>query len=76
MKAIQTKYLGPTNCRGSRIKATDNDGNKVTIPYPYELHQGEDMHRKAARALCDKMGWKGRLVGGALKNGYAFVFLD
>ena len=73
MKAIQTKYMGPTNFKGSRIKASDCDGNTLTIPYPHEL-SGEDVHRKAAEALRDKMGWTGELIGGALKDGYAFVF--
>jgi hypothetical protein len=73
MKAIQTKYVGPTNTRGSRIIASDGDGNKVMIPYPYDL-SGEAVHRKAAEALCAKMQWKGTLIGGYLKNGMAFVF--
>jgi hypothetical protein len=73
MKAITTKYHGPTNTRGARITASDEDGNRVSISYPYEL-SGEDVHRKAADRLCEKMGWKGRLVGGSLKNGYVFVW--
>lgn len=75
MKAIQTKYMGPTNVRGARIKATDNDGNSVTIPYPHEL-SGEDVHRAAADKLVRKMKWGtgDDLCGGVLKDGYAFVF--
>lgn len=73
MKAIQTKYKGPTNTRGSRIIASDEDGNRITIPYPHEL-SGQDVHHKAAQALCEKMGWTGELVGGSLKKGYVFVF--
>lgn len=80
MKAIRTKYKGPTNTRGSRIIASDEDGNRTTISYPYEL-SGEAVHLKAAVALCDKMGWsKGwknaNLVGGSVKNGYIFVFAN
>ena len=75
MRAIQTKYLGPSNFRGARIKAFDCDGNSVTIPYPYEL-SGEDVHRKAAEALRDKMRWSGELIGGSIKSGYVFVFAD
>lgn len=75
MKAIRTKYVGPTNTRGSRIIAGDEDGNRVTISYPYEL-SGEAVHRKAADALCAKMGWKGDLASGSLKNGYVFVFVN
>ena len=75
MKAIVTKYIGPTNSRGTRIIASDEDGNRIIIGYPYEL-SGIAAHAKAARALCDKMKWDGKLIGGAMKNGYAFVFSD
>ncbi len=73
MKAITTKYHGPTDTKGSRITADDGDGNRVTIPYPYEL-SGEACHRKAADALCTKMGWTGNLAAGWTKTGYVFVF--
>ena len=77
MQAIQTRYLGPTNSRGSRIKATCAAGS-ITIPYPYEL-SGQACHRKAAEALVTKLGWNdshyGGLLGGQLESGdYAFVF--
>ena len=75
MKAIVTKYHGPTNNRGSRITASDGDGNRVTISYPYEL-SNENVHRAAAEALCKKMNWTGRLVAGGLKRGYVFVFAE
>ena len=75
MKAIFTKYHGPTNYKGSRISASDEDGNKTTISYPYEL-SGEAVHRKAADALCVKMGWTGNLVGGSHRKGYVFVFTE
>lgn len=73
MKAITTRYLGPTNFRGSRIKATAEGGNSITIPYPYEL-SGQDVHQKAAIALCKKLGWGTELLGGGTETGYAFVF--
>lgn len=73
MKAIKTKYKGPTNTRGSRIIASDEDGNRITISYPYELSR-EAVHLAAATALCAKMGWTRDLIGGSLKNGYVFVF--
>ena len=75
MKAIETRYVGPGNVRGARIIASDMDGNRVAISYPHEL-SGEAVHAKAAQALADKMGWTGRLIGGATKRGYCFVFAD
>lgn len=72
MQAIQTRYFGPSNVRGSRIKAWADAGS-ITIPYPHEL-SGQACHRKAAQALADKFGWKGAYLGGQLPNGdYAFV---
>lgn len=75
MQAIITKYLGPTNVKGSRIKATCAAGS-VTIDYPHEL-SGMDCHAKAAYALLAKMHWDYKLMGGQLPSGdYAFVLVD
>ena len=73
-KAIVTKYHGPTNTRGSRISASDGDGNRVSVSYDHAL-SGEAVHRVAAEALCAKMKWTGRPVAGGLRDGYAFVFV-
>jgi len=75
MKAILTKYIGCTSTRGSRIKAYDCDGHSLTIAYPFQL-SGEAVYREAAERFARKMKWEGegQLVGGALKDGYAFVF--
>lgn len=48
---IRTKYLGPTDTRGARIKAWSG-ATSVTIPYPYELNT-EDAHTEAASKLAD-----------------------
>jgi len=53
MQAITTKYMGPTNYRGGRIKAVCDRGS-VTIPYPHEANAGQDAHMVAVRALLDK----------------------
>lgn len=88
MQAIKTKYLGPTNSRGSRIKAECMAGS-ITIPYPYGENE-EEAHRTACDALCEKLDdkirkqygskesvWTKPKVGGALPNneGYAFCFV-
>lgn len=77
MQAIQTRYLTPTNLRGSRIKAWCAAGS-ITIPYPHEL-SGQACHRAAVEALLIKLEWTdrayGSLLGGQLASGdYAFVF--
>lgn len=73
-QAIVTKYLGPTDCRGARIKATAFAGS-ITVPYDYELGI-PGAHEAAARALADKFGWVGDMVGGSTLDGYCFVFPD
>ncbi len=83
MKAILTRYLGPTDYRGSRIVATAEGGrnydtgrdtpHRLTIPYDYAANDGG--HRAAAYALRDRLGWTGEMVGGTLPNGdQAWVF--
>lgn len=75
MKAIETKYVGPGNVRGSRIIATDSDGNRAIIPYPHELNT-EQAHAAAALALCGKMKWRGTLNAGSTRRGYVFTFVN
>ena len=74
MQAITTKYLGPTNFRGARIKATAEAGS-VTVDFPYEF-SGADAHAVAALALARKIGWDGDLLAGGTADGYVFVFSE
>ena len=73
MKAIVTKYHGPGNTRGSRYSASDSDGNRVYVSADNALNSDEN-HREACRALLQKMGWKGDMVGGYLGNDMVGVF--
>src|SRR5271169_5698843 len=74
MQAIETKYFGPSNVKGSRIKATAMAGS-VTVEYDHAL-DSEGNHKSAAMALQFKMVWipgegnmYGELKGGTLKGG-------
>lgn len=78
MKAIRTHYWGPTERHGARIKATDADWNRITVPYD---HAAANPHDVAAVALCRRMGWSGgTLVRGSMSGmsgaGYVYVWLD
>lgn len=76
-QAIVTKYLGPTDFRGARIKATASAGS-ITIPYDSALDI-EVNHFNAARALANKFQWKGKLIGGGLPEkfgGNVYVFAE
>jgi len=75
MKTIECKYLGPTNFRGSRIKATDGD-HSITVDYDHGARR-EDAWDGAARAFVDMMGWLpngGRMHRGDTKSGMVYVF--
>lgn len=78
MKAIETRYVGPTETKPARIIAEDMDGFAVRISADDPNLTGMDIrvHERAARALADKMGWNGDLAGGGTKRGYAFVFIN
>lgn len=80
MQAIRVRYFGPTNVRGSRLKA-DCASASITIDYPHE-YSGEECYRQACNALVAKCGWTEKagypkMVGGQLASGeYVFVFCE
>lgn len=79
MKAIQTKYLGPTNTRGARIKASAEGVPSRFYPYDYNW-DASDGHRRAAIQFIGALGWGKNwrvqgLASGALPDGsYAHCF--
>lgn len=73
-QAITTKYLGPTNVRGSRVKATAAAGS-LTLNWDVALNSDQN-HIAAAKALAEKFDWGGaEWHGGGLPDcsGYVFV---
>ena len=72
MKAITTRYHGPTDTKGARISATDGDGNRVSIPYPHHLDTIA-AHQLAAKKLIHKQWWWGQYVTGWAAGGYVHV---
>ena len=87
MQAIKTKYIGPTNYRGSRVKA-ECEALTIIIGWDDAL-DSEANHIAAARELCNRMvkrneklygngagySWSLPFYTGGLKNdGYAHVF--
>jgi hypothetical protein len=77
-QAILTKFIGPSDRRGSRVKATAEAGS-VTIDWNHALNP-ERNHAAAARALALKYGWRAKYHGGGMPQGapyaYAFVAVD
>jgi hypothetical protein len=72
-QAIATKFIGPTNHRGARVKAYCQAG-EFTMPWDYALGV-EDNHRKAATFLLDRLGWDGNYHGGAMWHITGYVFI-
>lgn len=72
MQAIVTKFFGPTNSRGSRIKATCEAGS-VTVPYDHSESGVYGAHDVAALALLSRLGWQGEWTRGSLPKGCVYV---
>lgn len=70
MQAIQTRYHGAGNVRGSRIIATAAAG-RVIAEYDDTL-DSPDNHTQAARALAERFDWLTdgtRIESGVLRDG-------
>lgn len=77
MQAIITKYLGCTNFKPSRIKATCAAGS-ITVSYDHAFNI-DGNHKAVAAMLAVKLGWEknGKLHSGCLPNGdYCHVFAE
>lgn len=75
MQAITTKYLPPTDFKGTRIKAKTASGLSVTLSWDYE-HDELNNARRAVRELIQTKGndgWHGRWLAAATDDGYVFV---
>ena len=79
MKAIWTRYYGPGNVRGSRVRAVAEIRNSfgaeigVTIGWDDAKNSNEN-HDAAVLALCAKMGWPGDLTRGGRPDGAGYVY--
>jgi len=69
--SIETTYYGPTNHRGSRIKACAGMGRKVWVSYYSDTD--DNPHDRAALALMAKMEWTNDLMKGATETGHVYV---
>lgn len=79
MQAITTKYIGPSNVRGSRVKATSgwpHSKISVTLDWDNGMHR-DDNHKAAAMALAEKYERVGTWHGGhSPDGGMVFVQVD
>lgn len=74
-QAIETRYAGPTDHRGSRVLVR-SQARRMVVPWDDALDvQGN--HRAAAMAMVRKLGWgsEAEWHGGATANGAGYVFV-
>ena len=77
-QAIVTKYLGPTNTKGARIKATTASGVSETLNWDHSIDPFQN-HQNAVDKLRNTLGWDKdtRTIPGLFKiDGYVFVQVD
>lgn len=76
MQAIRTKYIGPSNVKGSRIQAKC-EARTIYLSYDCALSEDEN-HKSACTALVRAMGWDvdgySDMVGGVFDNAHYWVF--
>lgn len=78
-QAIVTKYIGPTNFKGSRIRAKC-DAKSIIVNWDSSLGVSEN-HAKAALSLIHHLGWDTKeyaknWIGGGIGDGYVFASTD
>lgn len=66
MQAIETKFIGPTNFKGSRVTAKCQRGSTI-IDWDHSLST-EGNHEAAAKALIEKFVTEDRLKVGTLSR--------
>jgi hypothetical protein len=74
---ITTRYIGPTNHKPGRIRATSGSGKSAAYSWDHSIGIFEN-HAAAAKALAGKLGITGRRIvgGGMAGSGYAFAFVS
>jgi len=71
-QSIETRYVGPTNNRGSRVIASTPSGMRFTWAWDYSLGI-EGNHHGAAKALQGMMQWPEIKAGGSTKAGFVWL---
>lgn len=74
-QSIHTRYIGPTDSRGARVKARTSSGLSLTLSCDDALGTDEN-HKAAAQALAVKLGWNGHWVAGAAPDGRGNVYVQ
>lgn len=75
MDAIETRFVGASNTRPSRIIASTMGWRKQSVSVSYDhARNTSDNHRAATEALIAKLGWTGvSFIGGNTARGTVWV---
>lgn len=78
MVSIETKFIGPTNTLGARIKAYTSESSNLPGRYvTMGCHSTPgDASDAAALVLLRKLGWGGRWLKGHTGRGWVYVSVD
>lgn len=85
MTALETRFVGPTATKGSRISVKAlGSGQRALVTYPAEMNDVQ-AHEHAVVTLCRRMGWCTALAPGSAarkyweagdtKHGYVWVLV-
>lgn len=79
--AVQSRFLGPTDTKGARVKVTRCDRTpeglpvqSLTVSWDHSLSTS-DNHTAAIKAFVDQLGWDGTWVTGGTVDGLVAVRL-
>lgn len=80
-QGIVTKYLGPSNFRGSRIKALarkkDSWGAEMALTDHYaSAMSSEENHARVAQLLATKLEWSGLWVAGGSPDNTGNMYVN
>lgn len=73
-QGIQTKYFGPTDSRGSRVKVWAQAGVRY-FSWDHALNPDQN-HAAAAKMFATEWQWTGHWLGGALPDGTGYLFVN
>lgn len=85
MRAIETKYLGATNFKGSRISVSAGDAPRRYYSYagcendavgrmgPHDVDTNRKAHAVAVERYTAELDWEGDWRSGGTKSGFVWV---
>ncbi len=79
-QAITTKFIGPTNNSGARVKAIarkrDSIGAEMSVTVPFSYSGTDVDHATAAKACAAKFDWSGLWIAGGNVDGTGNVYVN